>query len=211
MSLISIAKRIPIPSRSLLRGIRFFGLLLLTALAAFGVHRDPASPGWEFMPDMARSVPYDSYAPNPVTRDGKTLQPPVPGTIAWDGPLPFHYAATPEEALRAGRELSSPVPPSPAALARGQAVFQTFCAVCHGLKGAGDGPLIPKFPNPPSYTSARLLTMPDGQIFHVITHGSGMMPGYAGQIAPEDRWKVVAWVRTLQGRVLRGPVEVASK
>jgi mono/diheme cytochrome c family protein len=204
-------KRIPIPSLSLLRKVRFFVLLLLTALAAFAVHGDPGSPGYEFIPDMARSVPYDAYAPNPVTRDGRTLQPPVPGTIAWDGPPPFHYAATPEDAERAGRELRNPFPPSPAALARGRAVFQTFCAVCHGARGAGDGPLIPKFPNPPSYTSARLITMADGQIFHVITRGSGMMPAYAGQIAPEDRWKVVAWVRTLQGRALRLPVEAAAR
>jgi len=204
-------RRIPIPSLGLLRKLRFCVLLLLTAAAAFAVHGDPGSPGYEFMPDMARSVPYDAYAPNPVTRDGRTLQPPVPGTIPWGGPPPFHYAATPEDAERAGRELRNPVPPSPAALARGRAVFQTFCAVCHGARGAGDGPLIPKFPNPPSYTSVRLLAMADGQIFHVITRGSGMMPAYAGQIAPEDRWKVVAWVRTLQGRTLRLPVEAAAR
>ncbi|MBW8875890.1 MAG: cytochrome c [Acidobacteria bacterium] len=191
--------------------IRLVALLLLTALAAWATRSDPASTGYEFIPDMAHSVPYDAYAPNPVTRDGKTLQPPVAGTIARGGPLPFHYAATAEDAVRAGRELRNPFPPSPAVLARGQTVYQTFCAVCHGLRGAGDGPLIPKFPNPPSYTSARLLAMPDGQIFHVITRGSGMMPSYAGQIAPEDRWRAVAWVRALQAGALRGPVEVARK
>ncbi|HEX4960141.1 MAG TPA: cytochrome c [Thermoanaerobaculia bacterium] len=191
--------------------IRLFALLLLTTFAAWATHRDPASPGYEFIPDMARSVPYDAYAPNPVTRDGKTLQPPVPGTIAYGGPLPFRYAATPEDAVRAGRELHSPFPPSPAVLARGQVVYQTFCAVCHGALGAGDGPIIPKFPNPPSYTSARLLAMPDGQIFHVITCGSGMMPAYAGQISPDDRWKAVAWVRTLQAQKLHRPMEIARK
>jgi mono/diheme cytochrome c family protein len=190
---------------------RLFALLLLTALAAWATRRDPASPGYEFIPDMARSVPYDAYAPNPVTRDGKTLQAPVAGTIAHGGPLPFHYAATPEDAARAGRELHSPFPPSPAVLARGQVVYQTFCAVCHGARGAGDGPLIPKFPNPPSYTSARLLAMPDGQIFHVITRGSGLMPAYAGQIAPDDRWKAIAWVRTLQVPALGPRMRMARK
>lgn len=189
--------------------VRLFVLLLLTALGAWASHHDPTSPGYEFMPDMARSVPYDAYAPNPVTRDGKTLQPPVPGTIAWNGPLPFHYAATPEDAVRAGLELHNPVPPTPAALARGHEVYQTFCAVCHGARGAGDGPLIPRFPNPPAYTSARLLDMPDGQIFHVITRGSGMMPAYGGQISPEDRWRAVHWLRRLQGRALRGQQELA--
>ena len=42
---------------------------------------DTSQRGFEYMPDMAHSVPYDAYAPNPVTRDGKTLQAPVPGTV----------------------------------------------------------------------------------------------------------------------------------
>jgi mono/diheme cytochrome c family protein len=193
--------------------IRLFTLLLLTSLAVWATRRDPASPGYEFIPDMARSVPYDAYAPNPVTRNHQTLQPPVVGTIARAGPLPFHYAATAEDAVRAGRELHSPFsgPPSAAVLARGKAVYQTFCAVCHGVRGTGDGPLIPKFPNPPSYRSARLLAMPDGQIFHVITCGSGMMPAYAGQIAPDDRWKAIAWVRTLQAPALGDPMRMARR
>ncbi|HEV8581601.1 MAG TPA: cytochrome c [Thermoanaerobaculia bacterium] len=189
-----------------MRKARSFLLLVLTAVVAGAVagatHRDSTSPGYQFMPDMAHSVPYDAYAPNRVTRDGATLQAPVPGTIPVAGPLPFRYAANPEGAARAGRELRNPFPPSPAVLARGQRVYQTFCAVCHGETGAGDGPLIPKFPNPPSYTSARLLQMPDGQIFHVITRGSGMMPAYAGQISPDDRWKAVRYVRRLQARPL---------
>jgi mono/diheme cytochrome c family protein len=176
-------------------------LVLLTLVASWAYHHDPASPGYELLPDMAHSVAYDAYSPNPVTRDGLTLQPPVPGTLAVGGPLPFRYAATPEDAERAGRELRNPVRPSPAALRRGHEVYQTFCSVCHGTLGAGDGPIIAKkFPNPPSYTSPRLLAMPDGQIFHVITRGTAVMPSYAGQISPEDRWKVIHYVRRLQER-----------
>jgi mono/diheme cytochrome c family protein len=179
-----------------MRKTRLPVLLLLVALAAWAGRREPAWR-YEFLPDMAHSVPYDAYAPNPVTRDGKTLQRPVPGTIP-RGPLPFHYAATPEDAERAGRELVNPIEANSAALARGRKVYETFCFVCHGASGAGDGPIIPKFPNPPDYASPRLLAMPDGQIFHVITRGTEVMPPYAGQISPDDRWKVVLYVRTLQ-------------
>jgi mono/diheme cytochrome c family protein len=190
-----------------MRKIRIVLLLLLVAAAGWAYHHNPASPGYEFMPDMARSVAYDAYSPNPVFRDGKTLQAPVPGTIPVGGPLPFRYAATPEEAERAGRELRNPFRPSPAVLARGREVYTNFCAVCHGARGAGDGPIIPRFPNPPSYTSARLLAMPDGQIFHVITRGTAVMPAYAGQIAPADRWKVIHYVRLLQ---TRAPMKLAE-
>jgi mono/diheme cytochrome c family protein len=158
---------------------------------------DRERPGFQYMPDMAASLPYDSFAANPVTRDGKTLQPPVKGTIP-RGFMPFPYEANAADAERAGRELTNPVPRTPGALARGEALYQTFCAVCHGPQGAGDGPLVPRIPNPPSYSSERVRAMPAGQLFHVITRGSNRMPSYAAQITPEQRWLVVHYVQTLQ-------------
>jgi mono/diheme cytochrome c family protein len=146
---------------------------------------------------MVYSLAYDSFAPNPVTRDGLTLQRPVRGTIA-RGHLPLHYSATAEDAERAGRELQNPVPRTARSAAEGRALFETYCAVCHGEHGGGDGPLVPKIPNPPAYTSTRVRDMPAGQIFHVITFGSGRMPSYASQLSPNDRWMIAAHVQTLQ-------------
>lgn len=168
---------------------------LSLALAACG--GDPRSAGWEYMPTMAHSVAYDSFAPNPVTRDGKTLQAPVPGTVP-RGYLPFHYGPGPEEAERAGRELHDPFPPKPRVLARGAKLYQTFCRVCHGDQGHGDGPLVPPFPPPPSYDVGAVRQYPVGRIFHVITLGSGRMPSYASQISPDDRWRLVRYIQLLQ-------------
>ena len=178
--------------RSLLTSIAPVLLLLLLAVGCGKTH-----PGYEFIPDMARSVPYDAFDLNPVTRNGQTLQRPVPGTVA-RGALPFRYGATPEEAERAGRELVNPFPASPTVLARGEAIYRTFCWVCHGETGQGDGPIIPKFPNPPSYTSDRVRALSAGHLFHVITRGTGLMPAYAAQISPEDRWRVIRYVQKLQ-------------
>jgi mono/diheme cytochrome c family protein len=158
---------------------------------------DASLRGMEYMPDMAYSVPYNSFAPNPVTRDGKTAQRPVAGTVP-RGFQPFRYAATPDDAVRAGRELRNPIPPSPEALAQGHALYETFCLVCHGEQGRGDGPLVPRIPNPPAYTSARVRAMAPGQIFHVISRGSGRMPSYAAQIPYEQRWLIVRYVNALQ-------------
>jgi mono/diheme cytochrome c family protein len=170
---------------------------LLAGGLGLGCSRPGASPGWEFMPDMARSGRYNAFSPNPVTRDGLTLQRPVAGTLP-RGALAFHYAATPEDAERAGRELHDPFAATPEVLARGAAVYATFCWVCHGPTGQGDGPLIPKYPNPPAYNSERVRAFPEGQIFHVITRGTSLMPSYATQISPEDRWRVVRYVQHLQ-------------
>jgi hypothetical protein len=49
-----------------------------------------------------------------------------------------------------------------------------------------------------SFHVDRLRTMPVGYFYDVITNGFGAMPEYKMQITPEDRWKVVAFVRALQ-------------
>lgn len=177
-----------------------WALCILSAGGAFVMARavyGTDNRGFAYMPDMAQSVPYNSFAPNPVTRDGKTLQAPVPGTIP-RGFQPLRYRATPEDALRAGRELRNPVPGSPDALAQGRALYGTFCSVCHGEQGQGDGPLVPRIPNPPSYTSERVRALAPGHILHVITYGSGRMPSYAAQIPLEQRWLIVHHVGVLQ-------------
>jgi mono/diheme cytochrome c family protein len=172
-------------------------LLLISLLAAGCAPSDPTRTNLEFVPEMVDSVPFDTFSPNPVTHDGKTLMLPAKGTIP-RGFTPFHYGPGPVEAERAGRELSSPVPESPEVLARGEKVFRTFCTPCHGAAGQGDGPVVPRFPQPPSLTAAHAKAMPDGRIFHVITHGQGLMPSHASQIAADDRWRAIHWVRSLQ-------------
>ena len=176
-------------------------LIVLVALACLtlAMERDSSKPNFEIMPDMAHSVPYDSFAPNPNFYDGKTLQPPIPGTIA-RGEQPLYYNATPEDAIRAGEELHNPCSATDeAALARGAKVFAVYCAPCHGGAGRGDGLVAQRgFPPPPSFHADRALTMKDGQMFHVVTYGFGNMPSYAAQVSREDRWKAILHIRDLQ-------------
>jgi len=139
-----------------------------------------------------------------VMRDGKTLQAPVPGTVSRSFE-PFDYAATPEDAARAGRELVSPLAMTPENLARGDQVFHTVCYVCHGDAGRGDGPVVPRFPQPPSLVAGHARGLPDGQIFHIITRGQGLMPSHAAQVQPADRWRVIQYIRSLQASAGAAP------
>ena len=85
-------------------------------------------------------------------------------------------------------------------LERGRERFNIFCAPCHSRVGDGNG-YIPSrgFPRkPPSYHIERLEKAPLGYIFGVITEGFGIMPDYASQIPPRDRWCIVAYIRALQ-------------
>jgi len=151
-------------------------------------------PGSEYIEDMARSPAYKAFAPNQGTRNGITLQHPVAGTIA-RGYHPFHYGKGDAEAARAGRELTDPFHPDEPTLARGKALYETYCFVCHGAEGKGDGPIASKIPPPTSYKSERVMGFLPGRIFHVITLGSNKMPSYAAQLSPEDRWLIITYIR----------------
>src|SRR5437588_175129 len=170
------------------------GLVMVMVPVFMGCGASGNSRAYEYMPDMARGPAYKAFAPNPVTRDGLTLQPPVSGTIA-RGYQPFHYGPGEAEAARAGRELRKPYTAEPRALNEGKALFETYCLICHGEQGKGDGPLAGKIPSPPSYTSERLMEFPAGRIFHVITVGSGKMRSYASQLSAGERWKIVTYVK----------------
>jgi mono/diheme cytochrome c family protein len=182
--------------------VRRTALILISiavAVAAGGCGASSQKRAFEYMPDMARDPAYKAFAPNPVTRDGLTLQHPVAGTIA-RGYQPFHYGPGDDEADRAGRELQNPYHASTQTLEEGKALYETYCLVCHGEQGKGDGPVAEKIPHPPSYTSDRLLKFRSGRIFHVISMGTKKMPSYAAQLSADERWKVVTYVHTsLQG------------
>jgi mono/diheme cytochrome c family protein len=173
------------------------GLVIVAVLTGCGASSQRRA--YEYMPDMARDPAYKAFAPNAVTRDGLTLQQPVAGTIPRGYHL-FHYGAGEEEAIRAGLELQNPYHATAQTLEEGKALFQTYCAVCHGKQGKGDGPISGKIPPPPSYVSDRLMQFPPGRVLHVITMGTGKMPSYAAQLSIEERWKIVTYVHTvLQG------------
>jgi mono/diheme cytochrome c family protein len=93
-----------------------------------------------------------------------------------------------------------PFPLTKDALERGRERYNIFCSPCHSLVGDGKG-FVPSrgFSRmPPSYHTPRLEKAPLGYLFDVITNGYGIMPDYRSQIAAEDRWKIVAYVRALQ-------------
>ena len=95
--------------------------------------------------------------------------------------------------------LEIPVPVEKDLLLRGQERFNIYCSPCHGRTGEGHGMIVARgFKNPSTFHVDRLRNERAGYFFDVMTNGFGQMSGYATQITPEDRWAVVAWVRTLQ-------------
>jgi mono/diheme cytochrome c family protein len=100
--------------------------------------------------------------------------------------------------------LANPTPASAASLANGRMYYQINCAVCHGDRGMGDGP-VTKYGMPGiAITGDATRGRSDGYIYGMIRNGRGMMPTY-NRIEEMDRWDVVNYVRALQGG---GAVEV---
>jgi len=160
------------------------------------------NPGYAYMPDMYYSEAYDAYTANPVFKDSLTMQTPVEGTIP-RGHMPYPYKAKsyPDQ-IKAGVEMVNPVVVNKESLEAGKIQYEIFCMNCHGMSGEGDGHLYTskKFPvKPTSLVEQYVQSKPDGEIFHIITTGSlsGLMGPHGFMITPENRWKVIHYVREL--------------
>ena len=180
-------------------------VLLLLLLVTLGLNWYARGPtvvrNVEYFPDMARTASFMTFEPNPNFADGKTLRPPVVGTIARGFP-PLEYGPSAADNARAGNELVNPFSPNDrSAVRRGAVVFERYCAICHGPDGQGNGLVVQHgFRRPPNLLRPFTRQMKDGQIFHLATYGRGAMPAHGSQIPASDRWKVVLHVRVLQQR-----------
>jgi mono/diheme cytochrome c family protein len=168
-------------------------ILLLTTAALSGCEKK--TPDLEFMPDMYDSPAFKAQEEDANSKDGSSARIPPEGTIP-RGFQPYPFAL--EENEKAGKSLRNPLQTTKSNLERGQKLYNIYCIVCHGSKGLGDGNVVPPFPRPPSLLSDKVRQWADGNIYHVITKGQNLMPSYAHQIAGDDRWAVILYVRAMQ-------------
>ncbi len=129
--------------------------------------------------------------------DKRSERPLVAGTV----PHSANREDTPYYTGLIGDKLvdSMPVPVTRDLLARGRERFNIYCMPCHSELGDGKGMVARRgYLNPPSFHDDRLRNAPLGHFYRVMTYGSGAMPDYAQQIAPADRWAIVAYIRALQ-------------
>ena len=159
--------------------------------------RNRTHPGWDYFPDMFYSAAYETYSSNPNFEDGKTMRKPVEGTIARDF-IPFQYTIQPEDRILAGEELVNPFEGDERVLERGKEAYNAFCQNCHGDKGEGQGYLHTSgmyVALPRSLVNERAVSLKDGEIYHTITLGLGSMGAHGSQVRPDDRWKIITYIR----------------
>ena len=186
-----------------IRTSKFLVIIAVACLSFQSCDRDKNNPGYDYFPDMAYSKASETYAPNPNYKDGKTLQAPVDGTISREGEH-YPYKNTTADMLKASK-LKNPLLPDTENLDRGQVVYRNICLQCHGIKGDGKGLLFTsgKYPYPPAnLVSQKIMKLTDGEMYHVITVGFGIMPAHGIIVRPDDRWKTILYVRSLQQKAL---------
>ena len=172
-------------------------LALAPLVAAAGCKRE----------DMHNQPRHEWQESSEFVADGMSARPQVEGTVSQaqltsDSPLLATRSADGAYAPQYPFEITR------AALERGRQRYDIYCSMCHGQTGYGDGMIVRRgFAPPPSFHIERLRAAPPGYFVEVITHGFGAMYSYNDRVGPEDRWRIAAYVKTLQ---LSQGVELAS-
>ncbi|MFN3454208.1 MAG: c-type cytochrome [Pseudobdellovibrio sp.] len=178
-------------------------LLLVVSVGSFSVLSgctDKSKPNVELIQDMMenpaiKSQEYDEASPNHAG-----MRVPPEGTQP-QGFEPYKYATDIEGAAKNVNPIAGQF--TEENLKTGIKYYTIHCAICHGAQGEGGEKLSVAETmalKPPAVTSDKIKGWTDGQIYHVITMGQGVMGPYASHIPAKYRWQVVNYIRHLQGK-----------
>lgn len=193
-------------------GVAIVGSLL------FGCKAGGEDQGLEYAPQMYHSVAYEPltqiteetegswlstredgkgefYNSNVHNPHNMNMRLPVENTVPRNqqGYLPYRLKAF--ELEKAGETVMNPVELTDAVLSDGKVLYDQYCNACHGSKGEGDGLAGQVIGGVANLTGGAYVNLPEGHIYHVITKGKGRMGAHGSQITPENRWKIVHYVK----------------
>lgn len=189
-------------------------LIIIVVLATVSCKKDTAR-NYQYMPNMYESVGYETYGENQLYENGMAARTPVSGSIP-RGSVPFEIENSTEGYNIAKETLENPLAdpiPLDADFSKidvdtsiprvdytvGGPLYAIYCAICHGVKGNGNGKLVQreKILGVPSYDDAgRAINA--GSTYHTVYYGKNSMGSYANQLNEEERWQVVAYVMKLK-------------
>lgn len=192
----------------------FLTILVVSTLAVVGLlgfrGTHSRKPSLYIFPDMEWQNKLRPQKPDNFFANGLSSQPHVPGTIPRGTPIltragrVFPYEDSPVNTghITGGTNFVelNPMPITAELMERGQQRFTINCSPCHG--GLADGNGITKKIGAmlvvANLHEKRMVEMPDGEIFYVITNGRNNMGAYGPSITVEDRWAIIAYLRALQ-------------
>ena len=136
---------------------------------------------------------------------GASVQPLAqPPRVMPSGTLPVSGGEPAMSREEAARVLRNPLVASGARLEHGKQLFETNCAPCHGVEGAGDGPVASHTLVPATNLTVGAVTeRSEGYLYATIRNGGTVMPAYGDAMSSTERWELVLYVRQLQREVRR--------
>ena len=94
--------------------------------------------------------------------------------------------------------VKNPLAGNGGAPADAKTLYVSNCGPCHGDRGKGDGPAAPGLnPKPADHTSDAVQNETDGALFWKLSEGRIPMPGYKKIFSEQQRWELIAFIRTL--------------
>lgn len=188
-----------------------FIIASLSALAVFSACSDvKRTPGKIYMPDMAESRAYESYADhsNLAEKGINYNSRPVAGTISREEEMPFHIPMDqPGDTTNYTASKAVPNPYdslSKTDMEEAERLYLINCGICHGSDLKGNGPIYNDGKGPYPAQPKNLIgdpivsVMPDGQMFYSLTYGKNLMGSYASQLSRKQRWQVIAYIKAKQ-------------
>ena len=188
-----------------------FGLCVVAVMGVLGKRGTHfRKPPLYIFPDMERQLKIRPQKESTFFTNGFGSQLPVPGTVPRSVPLatvqgdvyPFQDAPVNTGQIAGTTNFieNNPLPITAQLLQRGQQRFNINCSPCHGATGEGKGitQKIGAMAVVANLHDKRIVELADGEVFSIVSHGKGVMQGYAPQISREDRWAVIAYLRALQ-------------
>jgi mono/diheme cytochrome c family protein len=189
-----------------MKGIIIFSTIITAGLIITACEGKGNKEGRVYMPDMAYSRAYETYG------DKSNLQQkgihftgqPVPGTIARGDSAAYEMllGADTVGMYTTSRAIENPYKNLDSKnMKEAERLYMVNCAICHGSKLDGNGPLYndgngPFTARPQTLNGEYAAALADGQIYFVITHGIRSMGSYASQLNPKQRWMIVSYLRS---------------
>lgn len=197
--------------------------ILSTAAVIISCSDVKRKPGSVYMPDMAYSRAYETFADhsNLAEQGINYNNRPVVGTVARGEELPFHIAKdAPGDTTNytASKLVKNPIESlSDVEYKEAERLYLINCGICHGAKLNGNGPLYKDGNGPYAAKPATLVgdakyeNMPEGQMFYSVAYGKNLMGSYASQLSRKQRWQVIKYIKLNQakGKATAAPATAA--
>lgn len=181
-----------------------------------------ATPAVETTPATAPTTPVDAASSSGGNNEGKRVIGNIPMTVTKAKPMltpdpdPFPPRPTPTVVIKNGKvvqqwqapadaaNVANPMKSKPDAAKMGREFYMQKCVDCHGKNGQGNGWMSATMkregkPLPPTNLASQMVQAnSDGELFWKITNGKSPMPANRIRFNDDERWYIVAYLRTLK-------------